>query len=237
MRAPAKPTMDSGLQRLTLRIFEGLSGSYDRVLDLATLMQDRYWKSWLLENAGIRRGMRVLDLGCGTGVLEERLANSGSAVVGVDLTEEMVRLAQTKDPRFADSLSVGDAENLPFRDGSFDLVVSCYVVKYCSQERLASEVMRVLRPGGSFYMYDFSRPRGFFAPFHAFYAYGVLRVIGVLLKPVDPGLAFTYEALPSVIRERPWDDSFGSLLEGRGFSAIGSRRLSGGVITAFWATK
>jgi len=229
--------MDSGLQPLALRIFEGLSGSYDRVLDLATLMQDRYWKAWLIRDSNLGQSAKVLDIGCGTGVLEERLANSGATIMGVDLTEEMVRIAQKKDPEFADSFGVGDAENLPFRDGSFDLVVSCYVVKYCSQDRLASEVMRVLRPGGKLYLYDFSRPRGMFAPFHAFYAYGVLRIIGLILKPVAPGMAFTYEALPSVIRERPWDDSFAAELGEAGFSRVGSKRLSGGVVTAFWGMK
>lgn len=204
---------------------------------MATLTQDRYWKTWLLRSARIPEGAKVLDLGCGTGVLEEYLVKSGPIVVGLDLTEEMVRLAQRKNSRLAQSLSIGDAENLPFKDASFDFVVSCYVVKYCEPEALASEIMRVLRPGGMVFLYDFSRPRGFFAPFHAFYLYGVLRIVGVALKPVAPGLAFTYDALPSVIKERRWDDSFEALLERCGFSGVGHRRLSGGVVTAFWGMK
>lgn len=229
--------MSRGLQRLTLRIFGGLSSSYDWVLDAATLLQDRYWKAWLLRDAAIAPGERVLDLGCGTGVLESHLGRSGASIVGVDLTEGMLRLAQKKDPGFSDSMGVGDAENLPFRGDSFDVVISCYVVKYCDPERFASESMRVLRSGGRLLLYDFSRPRGLFAPFHAFYVYGILPIFGIILKPVAPGLAFTYEALPSVIRERPWDDSFGSLLRECGFTRIGSRRLSGGVVTVIWGTK
>ena len=88
--------MDSGVQPLAKRIFEGLSPSYDRVLAAATLMQDAYWKSWLLDRAGIRRGDRVLDIGCGTGVLEERISGTTAEVIGVDITQEMVRLAQGK---------------------------------------------------------------------------------------------------------------------------------------------
>ena len=131
--------MSRGLQPLARTIFEGLSPSYDRVLDAATLLQDRYWKRWLLSEASIGGGERILDVGCGTGVLEEGLQAGRGEVVGLDLTEEMIRLAQRKRVPSIDSLCLGDAERLPFADGSFDLLLSCYVVKYCSAPLLASE--------------------------------------------------------------------------------------------------
>jgi len=227
----------SGLQPLARKIFGGLHGSYDRVLAVATLMQDRYWKGWIVREAALAEGLEVLDVGCGTGVLEESLNGRGVPVTGVDLTEEMIRLAQLKQIGCIECLAVGDGERLPFRDASFDVVFSCYVVKYCRPERLASEFMRVLRPKGRLILYDFSSPRGFFAPFHAFYVYGALRILGVVLRQADPGLAFTYQALPTIIRERKWDGSFGDVLSTCGFSEIGERRLSGGVVTVFWGKK
>lgn len=236
--AEARRIVDSeGLQPLARKIFEGLHGSYDTVLSAATLGQDRYWKTWLLRQARLREGMRVLDLGFGTGVLEELLDDSRVSVEGLDLTEEMLRLGQAKRIGCVKSLIVGDGERLPFRDASFDVVLSCYVVKYCSSRRLASEVIRVLRPGGWLLTYDFSSPKGPLAPFHAFYVYGLLRAVGLLLKPVDPRSALTYSALPSVIQSRRWDETFGPVLNGCGFSSIGKKRLSGGVVTAFWGRK
>jgi demethylmenaquinone methyltransferase/2-methoxy-6-polyprenyl-1,4-benzoquinol methylase len=224
-----------GLQPLAKKIFEGLSPSYDQVLTLATLFQDRYWKSWLLKRARIAQGELVLDVGCGTGVLEESLPKA--TVLGLDLTEEMLRLAQRKGLDSFGSLYLGDAERLPFRDCSFDTVVSCYVVKYCRAPALASEAARVLRPGGRLVLYDFSSPRGVYAPFLAFYVYGVLRVLGALLRTAGAGSAFTYEALPAVIQTRRWDDSFEELLTSAGFRDVGRKRLSGGAATGFWATR
>ncbi len=228
--------MDSGVQPLARQIFEGLSPSYDRTLELVTLMQDPYWKSWLLVHAELARGSRVLDIGCGTGVLEQRI-DGGTEIIGVDITEEMVRLAQGKRIPSMSSLNLADGEHLPFKDGSFDCVLSCYVVKYCKPSQLASEAARVLRPGGVLVLYDFSAPRGLLAPFHALYVYGFLKIIGTAMRPLDAKEALTYQVLPKVIRSRIWDARFDEVLRSAGFRGIGSRRLTGGVVTGFWATK
>lgn len=233
---PLAEIVSSGLQPLANRIFRGLSPSYDRTLRVVTLLQDGYWKKWLLEEASIRGDERILDVGCGTGVLEEYITGNGT-VVGVDLTGEMLRVAQHKALRSFDSLCLGDAERLPFGQDSFDIVVSCYVVKYCNPHHLAAEASRVLRPGGKLVLYDFSRPRGVYAPFLAFYVYGVLRAIGLFMRLRGSSSAFTYEALPSVIQGRQWDDEFDGALSSAGFREIGMRRLSGGAATGFCATK
>ena len=86
-------------------------------------------------------------------------------------------------------------------------------------------------------LYDFSSPRGAYAPFLAFYVYGVLRVLGALLRLVRARGAFTYEALPTVIQTRRWDEEFEGLLGSAGFGDVGRKRLSGGAATGFWATK
>ncbi len=142
-----------GIQGTALEIFGGLASSYERALDLATMTQDRYWKCWVVENASIRAGDRVLDIGCGTCLLEERLEDTGCMVVGLDLTEQMIRIGQSKNLVCLEGLLVGDAEALPFPDGTFDAVVCCYVPKYVDRARFAREVARVLRAGGKVVSY------------------------------------------------------------------------------------
>lgn len=150
--------------KLVRRIFGGLSTSYDSVLDWMTLYQDRTWKRRMLEKLTLGGGLRILDVGCGTGVLEERYSLGDSEVVGIDVTSGMIRLAQKKGLNSASMLGLADAERLPFREGSFDLVTSCYAPKYCDTERFVEELGRVLRPGGKMVVYDFTKPNGALAP-------------------------------------------------------------------------
>ena len=94
------------------QIFTGLYHSYDWVLVYFTLFQDRYWKRWLLNKAELSRNELILDVGCGTGVLEQPL--DGVSVVGLDLTKEMLDAAKAKHIHSLKILVLGDAEHLPF---------------------------------------------------------------------------------------------------------------------------
>lgn len=224
---------------LALSIFSGLSTSYDSVVQMMTFGQDKAWKGRLLEKLELRRGARVLDVGCGTGVLEETPALEASEVVGVDLTGGMVRLAQAKSLRPVLMLGLADAEHLPFRDGSFDAVVSCYVPKYCDTTRLAEELGRVLKRGGRLAVYDFTRPHGLLAPLLGYYIYGVLPTMGWIVGPLDPPLAFTCRVLPRLIKSTTWKTEMErALAEGSGgLVRMAVEEMSGGVVTLLWASK
>jgi SAM-dependent methyltransferase len=108
------------------------------------------WAGPVADAAGIRRGDKVLDVGCGTGVLaREALRRVGQegTVVGVDLNEGMLAVAARTEPKI--EWRRGDAASLPFDDGSFDVVVSQFALMYFP-DRVASlrEMWRTLAPGG-----------------------------------------------------------------------------------------
>jgi SAM-dependent methyltransferase len=109
----------------------------------------------------IRPGEAVLDIGCGAGVdsiLAARRVGPSGRVVGVDLTEEMVKKA--KDNAVASGITNaefhhGEADHLPVEDRSVDLVISNGVFNLClDKPKVLAEVFRVLRPGGRIHMAD-----------------------------------------------------------------------------------
>ena len=117
---------------------------------LSSKREEDAWKSLFLDKIGPGE-KRVLDVGAGTGFLSIMLAEIGYSVVGVDLSEEMIKNARKKmDARgLKVRLEVGDAEDLPFEDGSFDAVVNRAVLwTLPNPKRALIEWKRVLKPGG-----------------------------------------------------------------------------------------
>jgi demethylmenaquinone methyltransferase/2-methoxy-6-polyprenyl-1,4-benzoquinol methylase len=234
---PHRAILNRDIHDTSRKIFRGLAKSYDWTLDFTTVFQDRRWKDWLISEARLGNGDTILDVGCGTCVLEERLEELGYDAVGLDLTPEMLRLAKRKGLPCVQDLLNGDAEHLPFLSGSFDVAFSCYVVKYCDTQRFCSELARVLRPGGRLLMYDFARPRGLAGPVLATYAHGILPLAGRILAPVRPGIALTFRELPRIIEGSGWFGAIPLSLARSSLEVRAQESLSGGVVEAFSAMK
>lgn len=104
-----------------------------------------------LQLLGDLTGSDVLEIGCGTAYLSAWLTRAGARVVALDLSPEQLVTAQRCQDRFGPHFPLveGDGATLPFRNGSFDLVVSEYGASpWCDPARWPLEAARVLRPGG-----------------------------------------------------------------------------------------
>ena len=106
----------------------------------------------LVAFAGVGSGNRVLDVGCGTGVVAVTARLAGAAVTGIDLTPELLAVAK-ENAAIAGVEDIvwkeGDAEDLPFRDGEFDVVLSQFAHIFAPRPEVAvKEMLRVLTPGG-----------------------------------------------------------------------------------------
>ena len=107
--------------------------------------------------------LRVLDVATGTGNIALPLARRGAVVTGLDLAPNL--LVQARERAAAEGLSIafdeGDAEQLPYADGSFDAVVSMFGAMFAPRpERVAAELARVLKPGGALAMANWN-PQSF----------------------------------------------------------------------------
>jgi len=109
---------------------------------------------------GLKRGARVTDLGCGSGVFSDLLQRAGYDCVGLDISPKLIAIGRKKYPNM--EFVEGDVEHLPFPAESFDGVLLSGIVHHLPDpSRCAAEVFRVLRPGGRFVAFDPNRMNPF----------------------------------------------------------------------------
>ena len=109
----------------------------------------------ILDSWQLTPKQRVLDIGCGAGQSAIPAAHRGHQVVGIDIAESLIEHAKER-ARYEGlnvQFDVGDAEDLPYEDNHFDVVISMIGAMFAPQpDKVASEIARVLRPGGKLYM-------------------------------------------------------------------------------------
>ena len=134
------------------------SGSYARVAELVVPLAED-----LVMLAGIPPGARVLDVGCGTGNAAIPAALAGGRVTASDLTPELLTVGEARAQACGAAIDwvEADAEELPFPDKSFDVVLSCIGAIFAPDHaRTAAELLRVCRPGGRIAMANWT-PDGY----------------------------------------------------------------------------
>jgi ubiquinone/menaquinone biosynthesis C-methylase UbiE len=139
---------------------------YDLALRLSWGGAERRYREKLLDLAGVNRGERIVDVGCGTGTLAiaaKRRVGEAGEVVGVDASREMIARARRKAAKESVDIDFGlaAAETLPFPDATFDAVLNTTML-HClppdARGRAIAEMRRVLRPGGRALIVDFGGP-------------------------------------------------------------------------------
>ena len=172
------------------RLFDEMSGTYERVNYLSSFGFSRRWREQFVGEASIGPGMTVCDLMCGVGECWEAVSAhlAGGCLVALDFSGGMLRLAEHRRAHLPDldvTLRREDALASSLGDGYADRIVCGFGVKTLSDEQkevFASEVARLLRPGGAFSLVEVSVPRGWWLKgLYMLYLKHIIPIIGWVL--------------------------------------------------------
>jgi demethylmenaquinone methyltransferase/2-methoxy-6-polyprenyl-1,4-benzoquinol methylase len=151
---------DSQRQSFVNGLFDQTACHYRNVEHAMSFGLGKWYRRRALREAGLSKGMRVLDVACGPGLMAQRAAEitgPSGYIVGLDPSLGMLREARKGSPQ---NLVQGVAETLPFRSASFDFLCMGYALRHVSDLRVAfREYLRVLKPGGIVLALEISQPR------------------------------------------------------------------------------
>ncbi len=250
---------------LARSLFSPLPARYDSLAEILSFHQNERWRLAAVnaiarglangEAGGARggggtaggagRGPLILDVASGTaGVAIEIARRTGGTVVGVDLTERMLRrgAANVAGSPVAGriKLAVGQAERLPFADATFDGLAFSYLLRYVADPQATlTELARVVKPGGTMASLEFCVPGGpVWHPAWLAYTRLVLPVAGLVAggpawwrvgRFLGPSISGHYRRYPVGWTVRAWQQA--------GFTDLGARTMSLGGGLIMWGTR
>lgn len=222
------------------RMFDGIAPSYDLLNHLLSFGIDRGWRRKAIGLLAESKPQEVLDVATGTAdmaiALRKRLA---CRVVGCDISPKMVEVGKAKVSRegLADAveLCVADSEALPFDSCRFDAATVAFGVRnFANLDKGLGEIARVLRPGGMLVVLEFSTPPGaLFRSLYNFYFKNVLPIVGGAVSHDREAYSYLCRSAMAF----PSGKDFERHLSAVGLSPLSSSMYTGGIATAYLATK
>lgn len=210
-------------------MFGRVAPRYDLLNHLLSGNVDRYWRARTvrrLSDVLNRRDAVCVDLCCGTGDLMFALQKrTGGRVLGSDFCHPMLVAARAKRPC---EVFESDALRMPVRDHSLDLITVAFGFRNLANYRRGmDEMLRVLKPGGTAAILEFSQPPNrAFAALYNFYSRHVLPAIGGVLS----GSREAYTYLPESVRKFPPADKLAEEMRAAGFREVEFERMTGGIV-------
>jgi demethylmenaquinone methyltransferase/2-methoxy-6-polyprenyl-1,4-benzoquinol methylase len=189
------------------RMFAGIAGKYDTANHVLSGYIDYYWRNKLLEKVKKNNPAVVVDLATGSGdvaICLKKGLNSQTVVKGYDFCEPMLEEARKKAQRLPETsnmeFSFGDCLNLPIEDNSANAVTISFGFRNLEDRKKGlDEFYRILKPGGSLYILEFTQPYPIFSTLYYFY----LKFILPKLAKFVTGNSDAYDYLAESIQQFP----------------------------------
>jgi demethylmenaquinone methyltransferase / 2-methoxy-6-polyprenyl-1,4-benzoquinol methylase len=212
-------------------MFDRIAGRYDLMNLLISAFQEPRWRRRLVDAAGLEPGGSALDVASGTGKvaadLQTRVGASGR-VLGVDLSPGMTAVAQRRyASRPGLGFLVGDALELPTRDGEFDAATIAFGMRNLPDYgRGFAEMARSVRPGGRVLCLEIARPR---SPLARFMRWWFDRIVPILGRLAGQGPAYGY--LVRSVQAYPAPERIAAIMTEAGLVDVHWTGLTGGIVT------
>lgn len=220
-------------------VFDSVAAKYDVMNDLMSGGMHRLWKASTVRTAGVRTGMKVLDIAGGTGDLSkaflEKVGPTGEVWL-TDINESMLRVGRDRmiDSGHLPKMALCDAEKLPFPDDYFDVVTVAFGLRNMTHKDVAlAEMRRVIKPGGKVLVLEFSKVNPLLAPAYDLYSFQVLPKIGQLVAQDSA----SYQYLAESIRMHPDQETLKSIMLESGFDQVKYTNFTAGVVALHQGTK
>ena len=211
-------------------MFGKIAPRYDLLNHLLSLNVDRYWRARTASQVAHilkRPDARVLDLCCGTGDLTLAFEKKGPAqMFSSDFCHPMLVTASNKAKR--SRIFEADALALPLAAESFDLIAVAFGFRnLANYQKGLTELRRVLRPGGTLAILEFSQPPNpLLSRLYDFYSKSILPRVGGLIS----GSPEAYTYLPESVRKFPGAEALAQQMRQTGYTEVRFERLTGGIV-------
>ncbi len=221
-------------------MFDAISGNYDGLNRVISFGIDIKWRKKVVNLVKESKPDTILDIATGTGDLAINLAETNaSKIIGLDISSGMLEIGKQKiKKKHLDSkieMVLGDSENMPFADNSFDAITVAFGVRnFETLENGLKEIYRVLKPNGTFVILETSNPTK--TPYkqgYAFYTKNVLPLIGKLFSKDKSAYNYLSESA-SVF---PYGEALNNILRKIGFINVEDFPQTFGVATIYKSSK
>ncbi|WP_177183508.1 bifunctional demethylmenaquinone methyltransferase/2-methoxy-6-polyprenyl-1,4-benzoquinol methylase UbiE [Olleya namhaensis] len=231
---------DLGKKEQVAKMFDTISGEYDGLNRVISFGIDIKWRKKVVEIVKASNPKNVLDIATGTGDLAINLAEtSAEKIIGLDISSGMLEVGKQKikakqlDQKI--DMVIGDSENMPFDDNSFDAITVAFGVRnFETLENGLKDILRVLKPGGVFVILETSVPTKFpFKQGYQFHSKVILPTVGKLFSKDKTA----YKYLSESANAFPYGEKLNNILRNIGFINVTDMPQTFGVATIYKASK